>query len=108
MDFTIYSNGTKLGEANPNDPIPQLVLPDPPPKPDNLLDPAVAASYRNEMAAHRALVNRLKSEYDNRVRLWKTVDKNFERGFVALGVAAESGRTQCEFNNSWLWLMNEP
>jgi len=107
MDFTIYSNGTKLGEANPNDPLPTLVLPDPPLKPDNLLHPAVAAAYRNELAAHRALVNRLKNEYDQRVSLWRSVDKNFERGFVAMGVAAQSGRTQCEFNNSWLWLMGE-
>ena len=30
LDFTIYSNGTELGKANPNDPLPQLVLPDPP------------------------------------------------------------------------------
>ena len=71
MDFTIYSNGTKLGEANPNDPLPTLVLPDPPPRPDNMLDPAVASAYRNEVAAHRALVNRLKNEYDQRVRLWR-------------------------------------
>lgn len=107
IDFTIYSNGTKLGEANPNDPLPTLALPDPPPRPDNMLDPAVAAAYRRELAAHRALINRLKDEYDQRVRLWRTVNKNFERGFVAMGVAAQSGRTQCDFNNSWLWLMGE-
>lgn len=108
MDFTIYSNGTMLGEANPNDPLPTLDLPEPPPRPDNMLDPTVAAAYRRELASHRAVVNRLKNEYDERLRLWRTVEKDFERGFVAMGVAAQSGRTQCEFNNSWLWLLNEP
>jgi hypothetical protein len=72
-----------------------------------MLDPMVAAAYRRDLAAHRTLVNRLKNEYDERLRLWRTVDKDFERGFVAMGVAAQSGRTQCDFNNSWLWLMGE-
>jgi hypothetical protein len=107
LDFTIYSNGTELGKANPNDPLPQLVLPEPPPEPDNMLDPAISSAYRTALAAHRTLVSRLKNEYDERVRVWRSVDKNFERGFVALGVVAQSGRTKCDFNNSWLWLMGE-
>jgi hypothetical protein len=106
-NFTIYSNGTKLGDADPTAPLPPLSLPDPPLRPSNMLDPAVAASYRSALAEHRALVNRLKDEYNQRLRLWRTVDKDFERGFVAMGVAAQSGRTQCDFNDSWLWLMGE-
>jgi hypothetical protein len=29
----------------------------------------------------------------------------FERGFVAMVVLSESGRSVCEFNNTWLWLI---
>lgn len=106
--FTIYSNGTKLGEADPNEPLPSLALPDPPIRPLLMADPAVAAAYRQSLAEYHRLVNRLKEEYKQRLRLWDELDKDFERGFVALGVVAQSGRTQCEFNNAWLWLMNEP
>lgn len=103
--FTIYSNGTKLGEADPNDPLPSLALPDPPIRPILMADPAVAAAYRQSLAEYHRLVNQLKEEYKRRLRLWEDLDKDFERGFVALGVVAQSGRTQCEFNNAWLWLM---
>ena len=29
----------------------------------------------------------------------------FEQGYVALLAASESGRTQCQFDNAWLWLI---
>jgi hypothetical protein len=105
--FTIYSNGTRLGEVDPNDPLPPLALPDPPLRPLLMADPAVAAAYRQSLAEYQRLVNRLKQEYNQRLKLWNELDKDFERGFVALGVVAESGRTQCEFNNAWLWLLEE-
>jgi hypothetical protein len=105
--FTIYSNGTKLGEADPNAPLPSIVLPDPPARPHNLTDPTVAAAYQRALAEYRSVVNRLKDEYDKRLRLWRTLDKDFDRGFILLGVVAQSGRTRCDFNNAWLWLMGE-
>lgn len=106
--FTIYSNGTKLGEADPLAPLPSLALPDPPIRPILMSDPAIAAAYRQTLAEYRRLVNRLEEEYKQRQKLWSTLDKDFERGFVALGVVAQSGRTQCEFNNAWLWLLGKP
>jgi hypothetical protein len=105
--FTIYSNGTKLGEADPNAPLPSLALPDPPIRPLLMANPEIAAAYRREVAEYQRLVNQLKEEYNERLRLWRTLDKDFERGFVALGVVAQSGRTQCDFDNSWLWLMGD-
>lgn len=105
--FTIYSNGTRLGEVDPNDPLPPLALPDPPLRPLLMADPAVAAAYRQSLAEYQRLVNRLKEEYNQRLRLWEKMDKDFDRGFVALGVVAESGRTQCEFTNAWLWILKE-
>jgi hypothetical protein len=105
--FTIYSNGTRLGEADPTDPLPPLSLPEPPVRPSNLSDPTAAAEYQSALAEYRAQVNRLKAEYERRLTLWRTLDKEFERGFVSLGVVAQSGRTQCDFNNAWLWLLGE-
>jgi hypothetical protein len=87
--------------------LPPLALPDPPLRPLLMADPAVAAAYRQSLAEYQRLVNRLKQEYNQRLKLWNELDKDFERGFVALGVVAESGRTQCEFNNAWLWLLEE-
>jgi hypothetical protein len=105
--FTIYSNGTKLGQADPTAPLPPLDLPKPPAKPANLSDPVANAQYQSALADYRALVTRLKAEYEKRLGLWRKLDKVFERGFVSLGVVAQSGRTQCDFNNAWLWLLGE-
>lgn len=103
-DFEVYTNGVKIGDADPNVPPPPLVLPDPPEEP-NSNNPQVIAAYQRELAIYRETVSRLKREYDARVALWKKAEKEFPAGIVAMGAVADSGRTYCEFNNAWLWLM---
>jgi hypothetical protein len=94
----------ELGVADPNAPIPPLVLPDPP-APPNSNDPAVQAQYQEAMATYRATVSRLKEEYNRRVAVAKRANKTFPAGIVAMGVIAESGRSLCQFNNTWLFLI---
>jgi hypothetical protein len=106
--FTIYTNGIKQGTADPNAPLPPLVLPDPPVKPFNTNDTAAMARYQQELAQYKQEVNKLKNEYNTRVALWNKLDKNFPSGFTALGVVADSGQTACDFSNAWLWLMGAP
>ena len=106
--FTIYTNGMKLGEADPNAPLPALKLPDPPARPPNTNNPVATAAYQRALAEYNRQVKQLKDEFARRAKLWKEVDKNFESGFTALGVVAELGRTMCEFNNAWLWLIEAP
>jgi hypothetical protein len=106
--FTIYSNGTKLGDANPNGPLPPLQLPSKPVKPANMGDPVAFAAYQKALADYNALVRRLKDEYSQRVALWSRVNKDFESGYTGLGAMADSGRTHCDFDNAWLWLIGGP
>jgi hypothetical protein len=106
--FSIYTNGTKLGDADPNVPLPPLILPDPPAKPFNTNDPVAMAQYQAKLAEYKAEVNKLKNEYNRRVALWNKLDKNFPSGFTALGVVADSGQTACDFSNAWLWLIGAP
>ncbi len=103
--FSIYTNGELLGQADPNAPIPPLVLPDAPPVPANIKDPAAKAAYDAAVAEYRRTVSRLKSEYNTRVALAKKANKIFPAGIVAMGAMAESGRTMCEFKNAYLWLI---
>jgi hypothetical protein len=106
--FSIYTNGVKLGDADPNAPLPPLALPSPPVKPFNTSDPVAMAAYKQEMADYKQQVSKLKNEYNQRVALWNKLEKNFPSGFTALGVVADSGLTVCDFNNAWLWLMGAP
>ena len=108
MTFTIYSNGALLGDADPNDPLPALQLPQKPVKPSILTDPAALLAYQQALAEYQLQIKKLKEEYNHRVALWSKAEKNFPSGYTALGVVAQSGRTLCEFNNSWLWLIGSP
>ncbi len=97
--FAVYTNREKLGVGDPNAPLPPLTLPDPPK--GNPADPV----YQRAVAEYRAVVARLKEEYNRRVAIAKRANKNFPAGIVAMGAMAESGYTMCEFNNAWLWLI---
>jgi len=103
--FKVYTNGELLGSADPNAPIPPLILPAEPPIPANISNPSVRAAYEAAVAEYRQTISRLKSEYNNRVAIAKKANKNFPAGIVAMGAMAESGRTMCEFNNAYLWLI---
>jgi hypothetical protein len=107
MTFSVYTNGTKLGDVNPNAPLPPLVLPSPPAKPFSN-DPTAQANYQQALAQYKQEVSKLKNEYNQRAALWNKLDKNFPSGYTALGVVADSGQTACDFNNAWLWLIGAP
>jgi hypothetical protein len=103
-DFDIYTNGTKLGSADPDVPVPQPVFPDPPVNP-NSNNPAVQAEYQRKLAAYRLAVQKAKDEYNRQVAISKKAEKKFPAGIVVMGALADSGRTQCTFNDAWLWLI---
>jgi len=103
--FSIYTNGTKIGDVDPNDPLPQPVFPPSPEPPANKKDPAAMAGYAKKQAEYQTVVNQIRSEYNARLQASRNADKEFDRGFIAMAALAESGRTQCQFNNTWLWLI---
>lgn len=45
--------------------------------------------------------------YTNGVEIDSFTDAEYERGFVAMVALSESGRTECDFNNAWLWLLGD-
>jgi hypothetical protein len=108
MTFTIYSNGTKLGVADPTAPLPPLDLPGKPRKPPDFSDEATMEAYRVALQEWNQSVKDIKEAYNQRVALWSKVEKDFPSGSSALGAVAQSGRTQCTFNNAWLWLIGTP
>ncbi|MEW6400576.1 MAG: hypothetical protein AB1649_02185 [Chloroflexota bacterium] len=103
--FSIYSNATLIGEIDPSKAPGPPSLPDEPDKP-NGSDPLAMAEYQALLAEHDAVVSQITADYAARQREAATADKIFERGFIAMVVLSESGRTQCQFDNGWLWLID--
>lgn len=108
MTFSVYTNGTKLGDVDPTRPLPPLALPSPPVKPVNTNDQAAMAAYQQALSQYKKDTDKLKTEYNQRAALWNKLPKEFPSGFTALGVIADSGQTACDFNNAWLWLIGAP
>jgi len=106
-NFEIYTNGTLIGKIDTSKPPALPSLPEPPKKPDNPADLKAMEEYQKKLAEHDQVVEDMTANYNARQGELSNANTVFERGFIALVVLSESGRTKCEFNNTWLWLMNE-
>jgi len=94
LNFSIYSNGTLIGEVDPTAPV---TLPGIPPAPK--------VPGAGGVADPNAVATQITANYQARQREAADAEKAFERGFVALVVLSESGRSLCSFENTWLWLI---
>lgn len=92
--FSIYSNDTLIGEIDPTAPV---TLPGIPPAPN--------VPGGGGKAEQEAVATQITANYQARQREAANAEKYFERGFVALVVLSESGRSVCTFENTWLWLI---
>jgi len=104
--FDVYTNDTLIGTIDTSKPPSLPSLPEPPKKPDDPNDQNAMEEYRKKLADHDQAVNDITADYHARQKELSNANTVFERGFIALVVLSESGRTHCEFNNTWLWLIN--
>lgn len=105
--FAIYTNGTLIGEVNPNDPPPQPYVPPPPQAPEDPTDAEAMADYVQRQAEYQTVVAQIRAEHRQRMETFEQADKEFDRGFIAMVGLSESGRTICQYDNAWLWLIGE-
>ncbi|NIM93572.1 MAG: hypothetical protein GTO18_07660 [Anaerolineales bacterium] len=101
--FTIFSNGTLVGEVETGGPPSAPALPTLPPTPD---DPSKQDQYEQLLAEYDEEVARLQANFNARKSAYEEYNTNFERGFVAMAVFSESGRTSCNFDDVWLVHLN--
>jgi hypothetical protein len=104
--FTAYTNGTRLGDLDPRKPPPLPKLPEPPQKP-RTNDPKVLAAYQQALAQYNSTVTRLKNEYNARLRKFQSSNVIFDSGYMLMVAATDAGYTRCQFNNAWLWLIDD-
>jgi len=103
--FSIYSNDTLIGEIDPSTPVTLPGIPPVPQQPSNVGDANAMNLYRKQVAEQQAVATQITADYQARQREANATDKLFERGFVAMVVLSESGRSACTFDNTWLWLI---
>jgi len=103
----IYTNQTKIGEVDTAVPPPPPVLPKAPQKPLDQSDTNAMKNYQALLKEHKDLVDQVQSNYQIALANYKTREAIFEQGFVAMLALSESGRTICQFDDAWLWLIEE-
>jgi hypothetical protein len=86
-------------------PPPSLTLPPAPIPPLDLNNKDLVKQYEDKLKEFEQLVAQIQYNYNQAVNNYGKENAVFEQGFVALLAASESGRTQCTFENAWLWLM---
>ena len=104
--FTIYTNGTKIGEVAAGKP-PTLVLPLPPITPPVGASDAAIADYEEDLKEYDEQVAEIQARYQQNIAIYQPDTPYFERGFIALVALSEAGRTICTFENAWLWIMDK-
>jgi hypothetical protein len=105
--FGIYTNGTKIGEIDVFEPPPPPPLPPEPEAPDEDADAEEIEAYEEAKEEYDATVSRIYTEYDRRVAVYEAGGTRLKRGFVAMVAVNESGYTDCQFNDTWLFIFEE-
>lgn len=103
--FTIYTNDTLIGEIDPGQPVRLPGIPPAPQQPPDTGDVEAMNLFRKQQAEQQAVATQITADYQARQREAGEAEKYFERGFVAMVVLSESGRSECTFENTWLWLI---
>ncbi len=103
--ITIFTNGFQVGQAVAGDQ-PILVLPLAPTQPPADASAEQLAQFNQAMSDHNDLVTGIEGNFKPNLAIIQSDTPYFERGFVAMVALNESGTTNCQFNNTWLWIVD--
>jgi hypothetical protein len=99
----IYTNGVKIGEVDVTQPPPPMVMPQMPKPPTDKTNLPAMQEYQNKLKEYTDLVDQMQTNYQVALKNYKTTEAVFTEGFVSMVALSESGRTQCQFTDAWLW-----
>lgn len=105
--FEIYTNGVKIGEVDTTQPPSTPKLPPKPTKPADQSNTSEMDKYQKQLAEYQDMVSQVNTNYGIALNNYKKTNAVFDKGFVAMIGVSESGRTVCQFDNAWLWLINK-
>ena len=105
--FEIYTNGVKIGEVDTTQPPTSPKLPAKPTLPADQNNPSEMDKYRKQLEEYQDMVSQVNTNYGIALNNYKKTDAVFDKGFVAMIGVSESGKTMCQFDNAWLWLIDK-
>jgi hypothetical protein len=101
----IYSNTAKVAEIDTTEPPTPMNAPPAPVEPLNKKDQAAMDQYFKQVEEYQDIIKQMQDQYNKALIKYSNEPAIFTDGFLALLALSESGRTQCKFENTWLWLI---
>ncbi len=101
----IYTNGVKIGEVDTTQAPRRPVLPSAPKLPVDLKDVPGLDRYKSLKKEYDEVVGTINSNFQIAMKNFETKQAVYSDGFLAMVALSESGETNCNFDNSWLWLI---
>jgi len=105
--FTFYTNGTWVGEIDLTKSPPKPVMPSRPNLPEDQNDIKIMDEYRKQLEEYQKMIEDITKNYNSLLGRFEAKSPIFEEGFAGMTVASESGQTNCHFEDTWLWMIEE-
>jgi len=103
----LYTNGIKIGEVDTTEPPKPIPSPPKPVAPVDQSNQAAVNNYEQQLKEYEDIIKQSQLNYQKALKKHEENPAVFEKGFLAMLAASESGRTRCTFNDAWLWLIEQ-
>jgi hypothetical protein len=103
----IYTNGVKIGEVDTTQPPKKPAPPPKPQPPSDQSNQSAIDQYQAQIKEYEEILSQSQSSYNTALANYSDHPAVFEDGFLAMIALSESGRTICQFDKAWLWLLED-
>lgn len=104
--LTIYTNGKLIAEIDTTKPPPKPSMPSQPIKPEGTVAGPALDEYNRQMEQYEKEMEEMQENFQMNMSFFEEKETDFREGFVSMGAMNESGKTTCQFNNTWLFLIH--
>jgi len=101
----LYTNYTLIGTVDTTQPPRQPAAPPKPQIPTDQTDLEQMNRYQAQLKEYQDIVDQTQLNYGLALSNYEVKPAVFEDGFLGFIALSESGRTVCQFDNAWLWLL---
>jgi hypothetical protein len=101
----VYTNLVKIGEIDTTQPPKQPILPPRPEPPVDQLDQAAQKAYEDQLEQYEDIVQQSQANFQVAKTNFEEGNSIFTDGFISMLALTQGGRTMCQFDKAWLWLL---
>lgn len=102
-----YTNTAKVAEIDTTEPPTPVRMPAAPVKPPSSEGQAAMDQYLDMKDQYDEYVKQVQTQYGNALKNYAKNQAIFTDGLLGLVALSEAGRTECIFENTWLWVIDK-